>query len=346
MISSSSDTQQSNEAYNTSGFELPNPAGKAGGACTSALLQVLYENGHNLDKLSWTDALTAMRTQLKEMGYEQLPQLSSSRWIDVNRPLTIVPKGSGRRRAIVVGINYVGQKGELKACHNDANNVLKYLIEAQGFDPSQILILMDDGKHTEPTRRNIEDAFVRMTQYSQPGDVVWVSFSGHGGRAVDISGDEDDGYDETLIPLDFMKHGQIIDDDILDMFVKPMKKGVNVTVLMDCCHSGTVLDLPYTYSSGDQKMRTEKNFDFGDGKNATNAKKQKEMEKAERKAAGENSDSDDEGDKKKKKKVKEKEEDPNEGLYDQSPIPPPQPRPPTRDLPPPPTPPNQCCRIL
>jgi hypothetical protein len=188
MISSSSDTQQSNEAYNTSGFELPNPAGKAGGACTSALLQVLYENGHNLDKLSWTDALTAMRTQLKEMGYEQLPQLSSSRWIDVNRPLTIVPKGSGRRRAIVVGINYVGQKGELKACHNDANNVLKYLIEAQGFDPSQILILMDDGKHTEPTRRNIEDAFVRMTQYSQPGDVVWVSFSGHGGRAVDISG--------------------------------------------------------------------------------------------------------------------------------------------------------------
>jgi len=27
-----------------------------------------------------------------------------------------------------------------------------------------------------------------------------------------------------------MKHGQIIDDDILDMFVKPMKKGVNVTV--------------------------------------------------------------------------------------------------------------------
>jgi hypothetical protein len=48
---------------------------------------------------------------------------------------------------------------------------------------------------------------------------------------------QDDGFDETLIPVDFKTVGQIIDDDILDILVKPMKAGVHVTVLMDCCHS-------------------------------------------------------------------------------------------------------------
>ena len=46
------------------------------------------------------------------------------------------------------------------------------------------------------------------------------------------TGDEDDGYDETLIPVDFVSTGQIVDDDIFTHLVKPMKRGVNVTVLV------------------------------------------------------------------------------------------------------------------
>lgn len=87
--------------------------------------------------------------------------------------------------------------------------------------------------------------------------MVFVHYSGHGGRVRDYSGDEDDGYDETLIPVDFKKAGQIVDDDILKILVKPMRAGVNVTVLMDCCHSGTVLDLPYRFSADDSKMRLD-----------------------------------------------------------------------------------------
>jgi metacaspase-1 len=136
------------------------------------------------------------------MGYNQTPTLSCSRMFDVNRPMTIVPPGSGRRRALLIGINYVGQSGELQACHNDCLNVREYLIEVHGFNETEILVLMDKEddptkEYKPPTKRNIENAMCLLCQYSQPNDVVFVSFSGHGGNIKDLSGDEDDGFDET-----------------------------------------------------------------------------------------------------------------------------------------------------
>ena len=202
MISGSHDSQTSADVHNTGQFQLPDPAGRAGGACTSALLKVLYRNGHS--SRSWVQTLRDMRSELFSMGYDQIPQLTSSRLIDVDKPMYIVPPGNtGRRRALLIGINYVGQQGQLSGCHNDVKNIKKYLIEAQGFNEHEMLILMDDGRHQPPTKRNIMDAFTRLTQYSQAGDVVFVHYSGHGGRVVDTSGDEEDGYDETLIPVDF-----------------------------------------------------------------------------------------------------------------------------------------------
>ena len=119
------------------------------------------------------------------MGFKQIPQLTSSRLIDVHKPMYIVPPmQTGKRRAVLVGINYVGQKGQLSGCHNDVNNIKVFLKKVHGFQESEMLILMDDGAHHAPTRRNIEDAFVRIAQASQRGDVVWVSYSGHGGRVV------------------------------------------------------------------------------------------------------------------------------------------------------------------
>lgn len=194
MISSSADHQQSEETYNAGSFELPNPAGKAGGACTSAFLQAMYENGEGA---SWVETLQQMHVALQGMGYAQTPQLTSSRLINVHTPLQIVPPGSGRRRALLIGINYVGQQGQLTACHNDVNNIREFLTEVYGFQESEMLILMDDGRHFPPTKRNIEDAMIRLTRYSQPNDVAFISFSGHGGNTEDLDGDESDGMDET-----------------------------------------------------------------------------------------------------------------------------------------------------
>lgn len=265
MVSGCEDKQTSADVGNVGQFSLPDPGGKAGGACTSSLLKVLNENQGR--QMSWIDLLHRMRSVLKSKGFDQIPQLSSSRMIDVNHQFEIVPQQSiqarGVRRAVLIGINYVGQQGELSGCHNDVTNIKKYLIQKQGFLEKDMLILMDDGHHHEPTRQNIMQAFDRITQYSKAGDVVFIHYSGHGGRVRDTSGDEADGYDETLIPLDFKKSGQIVDDEIYERLVKKMPANVTVVCLMDSCHSGTALDLPYEINATESKMHLNQGFNMG-----------------------------------------------------------------------------------
>lgn len=88
--------------------------------------------------------------------------------------------------------------------------------------------------------------------------ISFVSPAGHGGRVRDDDyGEEEDGYDETLVPVDYTSSGQIRDDDLFTTLVSPMASGVTLVSLMDCCHSATVLDLPYKYratSSGDFQL--------------------------------------------------------------------------------------------
>ena len=209
MISGSHDTQTSADVGNISSqFQLPNPAGRSGGACTAALLQVLYQSHeYGTDDIAWVDVLRQMRDVLDDKGYEQIPQLTSSRMIDVHDPFVITPTDgsfnhkNNTQRAVLIGINYRGQSGELSGCHNDVHNVAKYLMEVQGFRKENVTILMDDGHHKTPTKSNILTAYKRLVRESKEGDVAFCHYSGHGGRLPDDNGDEDDGYDETLIPV-------------------------------------------------------------------------------------------------------------------------------------------------
>lgn len=73
--------------------------------------------------------------------------------------------------------------------------------------------------------------------------------AGHGGQTKDLDGDEEDGQDETIYPVDFKSAGHIVDDQIHDICVARLKAGVRLTTIFDSCHSGSILDLPYVYST-------------------------------------------------------------------------------------------------
>ena len=49
-----------------------------------------------------------------------------------------------------------------------------------------------------------------------------------------------------LVPIDFIVNGFILDDDIRTI-LSQLKKGVRMTIILDCCNSGTCCDLKYNY---------------------------------------------------------------------------------------------------
>lgn len=66
------------------------------------------------------------------------------------------------------------------------------------------------------------------------------------------------------------------------MLVKPMRAGIHTTVLMDCCHSGTVMDLPYKFGATDRAMSREDGFNM---EIITEAKRPKKVTQEDIKAA-------------------------------------------------------------
>ncbi|SAM04311.1 hypothetical protein [Absidia glauca] len=161
----------------------------------------------------------------------------------------------GRKRALLIGINYIGSSNQLNGCINDVANIKSFLIQRFGFKEADMVILTDDQEEARfrPTKANIYSAMQWLVHDAQAHDSFFFHFSGHGGSVVDVSGDEDDGFDETIYPVDFEDYegetGQIIDDELHDYLVKPLPEGCRLTAIFDSCHSGTVLDLPYIYST-------------------------------------------------------------------------------------------------
>jgi len=132
-------------------------------------------------------------------------------------------------------------------------NIRTFLIQDRGFPsaPHDMVLMTDDPKNRgtpfEPTGANIMAAFNWLVTGNNPGDSVWLSYSGHGGQVKDPDGDRESGLDDTICPVDFESHGQIDSDTLHRAIVSPMIKEARLTVLFDCCHSGSAIELPYVY---------------------------------------------------------------------------------------------------
>ncbi|KAL7417291.1 caspase domain-containing protein [Mrakia frigida] len=160
---------------------------------------------------------------------------------------------TGKKKALLIGINYKGTSAALAGCINDAHNVKNFLMSRYHYKLEDMVILTDDARDSRqmPTRQNILTAMQWLVRGAAPNDSLFFHYSGHGGQTQDLDGDEDDGNDETIYPCDFKQTtpGHIVDDEMHAIMVRPLPAGCRLTAIFDSCHSGSALDLPYIYST-------------------------------------------------------------------------------------------------
>ncbi len=146
--------------------------------------------------------------------------------------------------ALLVGINdyrHNGKFADLDGCVNDVQAMKALLIGKFEFPEKNILVLTD----AKATRAAIIAAFRRhLIANAGPGDIVVFHYSGHGSQMDDVSGDESDGLDETIVPHDSRdpegKVFDISDDEINGLLRELSQKKAKITFIFDSCNSGTV----------------------------------------------------------------------------------------------------------
>ena len=153
-----------------------------------------------------------------------------------------------RKRAFLVGIsNYDTALTGYQ--WNDINgvedvNLISPILKKQGF----VLVTLLD---KQATYDNITSQLIQFTNKTQKGDIVYLHFSTHGQPVEDLNGDEADGWDEAIVPIDAYKiykkgvyegKKHLIDDQ-LNTYIKRLREKIGKTgflyVVIDACHAGT-----------------------------------------------------------------------------------------------------------
>jgi hypothetical protein len=152
--------------------------------------------------------------------------------------------------SIHIGLNHVdpnhyeGWDGELAACIFDANDMFA-LAKKLGFQANKPLV---DGQATaEAVTAALKGAAKSLTK----GDLLLLTYSGHGGQVKDSNSDEaNDEMDETWV----LFNRQLVDDELYELWAG-FKPGVRIFVLSDSCHSGTVTREVPDFLSGGPRRR-------------------------------------------------------------------------------------------
>ena len=162
----------------------------------------------------------------------------------------MAPPGTSGKRALLIGVDAYRDVGSLLGAPvNDATEMRAFLVRHLGYRDHDIKVLLDD----EATRSNIlagiDDWLIGGTN---AGGEAFLFFSGHGFQQPDVTGDELDGRDETLVPVDTSVTGNgelvgMITDDEVAVRVDRLA-GRRVHIVLDSCHSGTG-----TKSAGDPR---------------------------------------------------------------------------------------------
>jgi hypothetical protein len=154
------------------------------------------------------------------------------------------------KKALLIGIDYIDISGiALRGCINDIINMRNMLIDAYDYEPENIIMLRDDDvkKFPSPTHDNIYDHIIDLVLDSGNLEELWLHYSGHGSQLqvtdCSLNPQTRGNVADVLVPLDYSSQGFITDTDLYDMIRRIKCRAI---LTFDCCHSGTICDLPWT----------------------------------------------------------------------------------------------------
>ena len=154
------------------------------------------------------------------------------------------------KRALLIGVSeyttITQQSDDIWSNIHGANDVelLSQTLNNQNFKIKKLT-------NKTATAQQIRKEFARFITSCRPGDIVYLHFSCHGQPVEDLDGDEEDGWDESLVPVDAQKvyqkgkytgENHIIDDE-LNKYLRSIRTKVGdkgfVCVVIDACHAGS-----------------------------------------------------------------------------------------------------------
>lgn len=146
--------------------------------------------------------------------------------------------------ALLIGIDYVGDRYQLSGCVNDIDN-MNSLIKTIGFN--NIKVLKDRNNKDRKTYPYADNIITELNNIcsNKINSHIYIHYAGHGIGIADNNGDEKDGKDECIVPLDY--HKTLIRDDLIASVIKNLDKSSTLHIAFDCCHSGSICDLPYNF---------------------------------------------------------------------------------------------------
>jgi hypothetical protein len=168
------------------------------------------------------------------------------------------------RRALIIGIDKypnLSPQVQLEGCVRDAREVAGLLENRFGFPGSQIQLLLDG----DATRKGILDAMAELAKEVKENDAVVVHYSGHGSQRTALVEDISRAslMEETLVAHDSghddpYPNRDIASFELRDWLAKLSEVTPNITLILDCCHSGTIATMRHDGEKPAPKVRSVK----------------------------------------------------------------------------------------
>jgi hypothetical protein len=151
---------------------------------------------------------------------------------------------------LLIGSNFPGTgDSQLNGCLNDLAN-MRVLLTRNGFTN---ITIISDLTTLKPTRATIINELINFVNSGKQNETLVVHFSGHGTFYKTVSLEELDGQDEYICTLEDDGSISVISDNQLNEIVRKLDKTSTLYMITDCCHSGSMCDLKYTYNQATGK---------------------------------------------------------------------------------------------